>query len=49
MSELKRISAWGSRELIVLAFLILERLKKYCSHLERGFLGFGEALAKEQV
>jgi hypothetical protein len=27
----------------------LERLKKYCSHSERGFLGFGEALAKEQV
>jgi len=27
----------------------LERLKKYCSHAERGFLGFGEALAKEQV
>jgi len=25
----------------------LERLKKYCSHLERGFLGFGEALTKE--
>jgi hypothetical protein len=22
-------------------------LKKYCSHLERGFLGVGEALAKE--
>jgi hypothetical protein len=27
----------------------LERLKKNCSHSERGFLGFGEALAKEQV
>jgi len=27
----------------------LERLKKYCSHSERGFLGFGGALAKEQV
>ena len=33
----------------------LERLKKYCSHSERGFLmarparTFGEALAKEQV
>jgi len=26
-----------------------ERLKKYCSHSERGFLGSGEALAKEQV
>jgi hypothetical protein len=26
-----------------------ERLKKYCSHTERGFLGFGEALAKERV
>src|SRR6266404_9477615 len=25
----------------------LERLKKYCSHSEREFLGFGEALAKE--
>jgi hypothetical protein len=24
-----------------------EHLKKYCSHAERGFLGFGEALAKE--
>jgi hypothetical protein len=24
-------------------------LKKNCSHAERGFLGFGEALAKEQV
>ena len=29
--------------------LKLERLKKYCSRSERGFLGFGEALAKEQV
>jgi hypothetical protein len=28
---------------------VKERLKKYCSHLERGFLGFGEALAKERV
>jgi len=27
----------------------LERLKKYCGHLARGFLGFGEASAKEQV
>ena len=27
----------------------LERFKKYCGHLERGFLGFGEALAKEHV
>jgi hypothetical protein len=27
----------------------LERLKKFCSHSERGFLGVGEALAKEQV
>jgi hypothetical protein len=26
-----------------------ERLKKNCSHAERGFLSFGEALAKEQV
>jgi hypothetical protein len=24
-------------------------MKKYCSHSERGFLGSGEALAKEQV
>jgi len=30
-------------------FLILERLKKNCSRSERGFLGFGEASAKEQV
>jgi cysteine desulfurase/selenocysteine lyase len=29
--------------------LAAERLKKYCSRSERGFLGFGEALAKEQV
>jgi hypothetical protein len=29
--------------------VVLERLKKYCSHSERGFLGFGEASAKEQV
>jgi hypothetical protein len=28
---------------------ILERFKKYCSCLERGFLGFGEALAKEHA
>jgi hypothetical protein len=28
---------------------ILEHLKKKCSHAERGFLGFGEASAKEQV
>jgi hypothetical protein len=28
---------------------VLERLEKYCSRAERGFLGFGEALAKEQV
>src|SRR5258706_141858 len=27
----------------------LERLKKNCSRSERGFLGFGEALVKEQV
>jgi len=27
----------------------LERLKKYCSHAERGFLGLGEALAKEHA
>jgi hypothetical protein len=27
----------------------LERLKKNCGRSERGFLGFGEALAKEQV
>ena len=27
----------------------LERLKKFCGHSERGFLGFGEASAKEQV
>jgi hypothetical protein len=27
----------------------IERLKKCCSHLGRGFLGFGEASAKEQV
>jgi len=27
--------------------MILERFKKYCSRLERGFLGFGEASAKE--
>jgi hypothetical protein len=26
-----------------------ERLKKNCGHAERGFLSFGEALAKEQV
>jgi hypothetical protein len=26
-----------------------ERLSKYFSHLERGFLSFGEALAKAQV
>jgi hypothetical protein len=30
-------------------FVRQERLKKYCSRSERGFLGFGEALAKEQV
>ncbi|HUD47501.1 MAG TPA: hypothetical protein VMR33_11760 [Candidatus Baltobacteraceae bacterium] len=30
-----------------LDWLGLERFKKYCSRLERGFLGFGEALAKE--
>src|SRR5581483_6213632 len=28
---------------------IRERLKKFCGHSGRGFLGFGEALAKEQV
>jgi hypothetical protein len=27
----------------------LERFKKYCGHAERGFLSFGEALAKEHV
>jgi hypothetical protein len=27
----------------------IERFKKYCSHSERGFLGFSEALAKEQL
>jgi len=27
----------------------MERLKKYCSPAERGFLGLGEALAKAQV
>jgi hypothetical protein len=27
----------------------LEHLKKYGSHLERGFVVFGEATAKEQV
>jgi hypothetical protein len=27
----------------------LERFKKNCGRSERGFLGFGEALAKEQV
>jgi hypothetical protein len=27
----------------------LERLKKNCSHAERGFLSFGEALAKEHA
>ena len=27
----------------------LERFKKYCSRVERGFLGLGEALAKAQV
>jgi hypothetical protein len=26
-----------------------ERLKQYCGHLERGFWGFGEASAQEQV
>jgi len=31
----------------VAKLLPLERLKKYCSHLERGFLGFGEASSKE--
>jgi hypothetical protein len=29
--------------------LNMGRLKKYCGHSERGFLGFGEASAKEQV
>jgi hypothetical protein len=28
---------------------VLERLKKYCSHLEPDLLTFGEALAKEHV
>jgi hypothetical protein len=28
---------------------ILERLKKYCSHAERGFLSFGKASAKEHA
>jgi hypothetical protein len=27
----------------------LERFKKYCSHSEREFLDFGEALAKEHA
>ena len=27
----------------------LERFKKYCGRSERGFLGFGEALAKEHA
>jgi hypothetical protein len=27
----------------------LERLKKNCGHAERGFLSFGEALAKEHA
>jgi len=27
---------------------LLERLKKYCGHSERGFLGFGEASVREQ-
>ena len=30
-------------------FSFLERFKKCCGRSERGFLGFGEALAKEQV
>ena len=32
-----------------MARCLLERLKKYRSRSERGVLGFGEALAKEQV
>jgi hypothetical protein len=27
----------------------LEHFKKQCGHSERGFFGFGEALAKEQA
>jgi hypothetical protein len=27
----------------------MEHLKKYCSHSKRGFLGSGEASAKEQA
>ena len=39
----KKIGALQSR------YTSLERIKKYCSQSERGFLGFSEALAKEQV
>jgi hypothetical protein len=30
-------------------FAVLERFKKIYNHSERGFLSFGEALAKAQV
>jgi hypothetical protein len=39
----------SSEELGVGVSSILERFKKYCSHSERGFLGFGEASAKEHA
>src|ERR1700743_3761213 len=39
-------ACFGSLHLLSTA---LECLKKYCSHPERGFLGSGEASAKEQV
>jgi hypothetical protein len=45
------MSEWVSpKNIKTTSFLLpseLERFKKYCSRLERGFLGFGEALAKE--
>jgi hypothetical protein len=33
----------------ILKFFILERFKKFCGRSERGFLGFGEALANEHA
>jgi hypothetical protein len=43
------ISSIENRRQILQAAVVLERVKKNCGRSERGFLWFGEALAKEQV
>jgi hypothetical protein len=45
-----KLAAWFMRQIGLLSGLeAFERFKKYRGRLERGFLGFGEALAKEHA